>query len=114
MTTTSPPVLPFGQHKDVPLDDIPRSYLSGLMRQAKLAGGLRAAVADERCRRGIEPPPAPAPLPLPRCWRSRQPSAPDYQAKILLEQGIKVRDQVDIAQRIAALEKLAQQRNDQR
>ena len=35
-------------------------------------------------------------------------------AKILLEQGIKVRDQVDIAQRIAALEKLAQQRKDQR
>jgi hypothetical protein len=33
-------------------------------------------------------------------------------AKILLEQGIKVRDQVDIAQRIAALEKLAQQRKD--
>ena len=35
-------------------------------------------------------------------------------AKIVLEQGIKVRDQVDIAQRIAALEKLAQQRKDQR
>jgi hypothetical protein len=33
-------------------------------------------------------------------------------AKIVLEQGIKVRDQVDIAQRIAALEKLAQQRKD--
>jgi hypothetical protein len=34
-------------------------------------------------------------------------------AKIVLEQGIKVRDQVDISQRIAALEKLAQQRKDQ-
>jgi hypothetical protein len=33
-------------------------------------------------------------------------------AKILLEQGIKVRDQVDITQRVAALEKLAQERKD--
>jgi hypothetical protein len=35
-------------------------------------------------------------------------------AKVLLEQGIKVRDQLDIAQRIAALEKLAEERKDRR
>jgi transposase len=33
-------------------------------------------------------------------------------AKIVLEQGMKVRDQVDIAQRVAALEQLAQERKD--
>jgi hypothetical protein len=35
-------------------------------------------------------------------------------AKILIEQGCRVRDQVDIAQRIAALEKLAEERKDRR
>jgi transposase len=35
-------------------------------------------------------------------------------AKIVLEQGMKVRDQVDIAQRVAALEELAQQQKDSR
>jgi hypothetical protein len=33
-------------------------------------------------------------------------------AKIVLEQGIRVRDQVDLAQRLAALEKLAVDRED--
>jgi hypothetical protein len=33
---------------------------------------------------------------------------------VLLEQGIKVRDQLDIAQRIAALEKVAEERKDRR
>jgi hypothetical protein len=33
-------------------------------------------------------------------------------AKVLLEQGIKVRDVVEIAQRLAALEKLAEERKD--
>jgi hypothetical protein len=35
-------------------------------------------------------------------------------AKIVLDQGIKVRDQVDLAQRVAALEKLTQERKGQR
>ncbi len=35
-------------------------------------------------------------------------------AKIVLEQVIKVRDQVDIAQRVAALEELAQQQKDRK
>ena len=34
-------------------------------------------------------------------------------AKIVLEQGIKVRDMVDIAQRVAALEKIAEARKGQ-
>lgn len=35
-------------------------------------------------------------------------------AKIVLEQGLKIRDQVDLAQRVAALEELAQQQKDSR
>jgi hypothetical protein len=37
----------------------------------------------------------------------------DMVAKIVLEQGIKVRDMVDIAQRVAALEKIAEARKGQ-
>jgi transposase len=35
-------------------------------------------------------------------------------SKIVLEQGLRVRDQVDLAQRVAALEELAQQQKDSR
>jgi hypothetical protein len=62
-------VLPFGEHKGVPLPDVPASYLQWALRECKLSSGLRAALAAELTRRGIEPPPQPPPPPAPTCQR---------------------------------------------
>jgi hypothetical protein len=59
-------VLPFGRHKNEPLDAVPADYLQWVLRTVKLSGGLRAALAGELSRRGVEPPPAPPPR-VPRC-----------------------------------------------
>ena len=66
-------VMPFGKHARRPLADVPRDYLAWVLRTVKLSSGLRAAVAAELVRRGIQapppPPPPPAEKPLQSCGR---------------------------------------------
>jgi hypothetical protein len=61
-------VLPFGRHKGRPLTEVPTDYLQWLLRSIKLSSGLRAALADELTRRGIQAP-DPPPRPEPACRR---------------------------------------------
>jgi hypothetical protein len=63
--------LPFGRHRSAPLGEVPTSYLAWLVRTVRLSSGVRAAVAAELARRGIDaPPPAPpAARPVPPCAR---------------------------------------------
>src|SRR5262249_5466072 len=70
--------LPFGKHKNIPLPDVPLSYLQWLLREVKLSYGLRAAVTDEVSRRSGTPPPALAPPKSPRCSDCRSASEPRY------------------------------------
>src|SRR5579872_2123855 len=65
--TTQPPALPFGRHKGLPLAEVPASYLLWCLRECKLSSGLRAAVAGELARRGVEAPAPPEPRPVPPC-----------------------------------------------
>lgn len=58
--------LPFGKHKDEPLEQVPTDYLAWVVRTCKLSSGLYAAVADELKRRGQEAPPAPLAR-VPKC-----------------------------------------------
>lgn len=59
-------VLPFGKHKNQPLDEVPTGYFLWMFREGvKLSSGLRAAVAAELQARGV-PAPAP-PSPCNRC-----------------------------------------------
>jgi hypothetical protein len=63
-------VLPFGKHKDKPLSEVPAGYLQWAIETCKLSSGLRAAVAEELTRRGVEAPAPPAPvLKIPPCRR---------------------------------------------
>jgi hypothetical protein len=59
--------LPFGKHMGRPLAELPGDYLDWLLRNCKLSSGLRAAVAGELARRGLNPPPPPGPAPYPAC-----------------------------------------------
>jgi hypothetical protein len=61
--------LPFGRHANQPLTTVPLDYLQWCLRTVRLSSGLRAAVADELTRRGVEVPPAEPPRPLPTCRR---------------------------------------------
>jgi hypothetical protein len=63
MTDTT---LPFGKYRDKPIPGVPSSYLTWLHRETKLSAPLRAAVAAELSRRGIDVPPPP-PRPDPKC-----------------------------------------------
>jgi hypothetical protein len=65
-TTEVKHVLPFGRHMGQPLAAVPTSYLSWLLRETKLSGGLRSAVAAELESRG-QPAPAPPPRPVHPC-----------------------------------------------
>ncbi len=67
MNAPAPPNLPFGQHKNQPLGVIPADYLQWLLATVRLGGGLRAAVAVELARRGVQTPPGPPPRPLRAC-----------------------------------------------
>jgi hypothetical protein len=60
--------LSFGKYRFTPLDEIPIDYLRWAIRECKLSSGLRAAVANELTRRGIETPPAQLPH-IPNCPR---------------------------------------------
>jgi hypothetical protein len=60
--------IPFGWYAGAPIDRVPTSYLSWLIRECKLSSGLRKAVADELGRRGLTPPPD-QPRPVPQCPR---------------------------------------------
>jgi hypothetical protein len=69
-TPTQPAVtLPFGKHAGQPLPDVPSSYLDWMLRSCKLSSGLRATIAGELSRRGIEAPAPPPPPPIPKCHR---------------------------------------------
>jgi hypothetical protein len=59
--------LPFGRYANQPLADVPSSYLSWLLAEAKLSTGLRAAVAAELGRRQLQPQPARQVAPEPSC-----------------------------------------------
>jgi hypothetical protein len=61
--------MPFGCHKGELLSGIPSDYLDWLLRNVRIGRGLRAAIADELCRRGLSAPSAPPPWPLPTCSR---------------------------------------------
>jgi hypothetical protein len=61
--------LPFGKHKDEPLDQVPSSYLCWLIREAKLSSGLRQSVAGELNKRGMVVPKPPPAAPIPSCSR---------------------------------------------
>jgi uncharacterized protein (DUF3820 family) len=61
------PTMPFGKYQGIPLQEVPASYLDWLLRFWKLSSGLRAAVAGELNRRGLEAPAAPPPRPLRPC-----------------------------------------------
>jgi hypothetical protein len=61
--------MPFGKHRGRSLTEVPDGYLAWLLRECKLSSALRAAVADEVRRRGMEPPAPPPPAPPPACWR---------------------------------------------
>jgi hypothetical protein len=56
--------LPFGKHKGVPTD-----YLRWVIDACKLSSGLRAAVANELTKRGIDVPAPPPPRPIRPCPR---------------------------------------------
>jgi hypothetical protein len=60
--------LPFGRHKDQPLDTVPSDYLDWLLRSCKLSSGLRCSVADELRRRNIDVPRPPI-AKVPDCSR---------------------------------------------
>jgi hypothetical protein len=62
------PSLPFGQHRGVPLPNVPTPYLLWLLREVKLSPGLRGNVADELARRGVEAP-QPPPYRPPTCQK---------------------------------------------
>jgi hypothetical protein len=59
--------LPFGKHKGQPLPAVPSGYLQWALATCKLSSGLRAAVAVELARRGLEAPPIPESALLPVC-----------------------------------------------
>jgi hypothetical protein len=67
VSTTDLPTLPFGRHKHKPLAEVPEDYLLWLLGACRLSSGLRADVAGDLARRGIEAPPPPAPAPIPQC-----------------------------------------------
>ena len=64
-----PPSLPFGRHRNVPLPQVPASYLHWALRECRLSSGLRGAVAAELSSRGVPVPPPPPPAPLRPCQR---------------------------------------------
>jgi hypothetical protein len=51
-----PITLPFGMHKNVPVEEIPTDYLTWVLRECKLSSRLRAALAEELLSRGVQPP----------------------------------------------------------
>jgi hypothetical protein len=62
------PILPFGRYAGQRLSEIPTSYLTWLIRETKLAHGLRVTLAGEPERRGVSAPaPNRAPRPTPAC-----------------------------------------------
>jgi hypothetical protein len=61
--------LPFGVYRQVPLPEVPSSYLAWALEVPKLSSGLRAALSAELQSRGLTPPPAPPTPAPPRCQR---------------------------------------------
>lgn len=79
-------MIPFGRYKDVPLPEVPASYLVWLIGNAKLSSGLDAAVRAELDRRGVKTPP---PRPRQRRACSKHPDAGIKATWLLMRDGRK-------------------------